>query len=47
MDIDLDEFQGEIDDIARRKCEAASEKVDGFVMVSRRRNYVKFGFLTN
>ncbi|KAF8358421.1 hap-1 [Pristionchus pacificus] len=33
VDIDLDEFQGEIDDIARRKCEAASEKVDGFVMV--------------
>ncbi|GMT37351.1 hypothetical protein PFISCL1PPCAC_28648, partial [Pristionchus fissidentatus] len=33
IDIDLDEFQGEIEEIARRKCEAAAEKVDGFVMV--------------
>ena len=33
VDIDLDEFQGEMEDIARRKCVAAQEKLDGWVMV--------------
>ncbi|GMR42207.1 hypothetical protein PMAYCL1PPCAC_12402, partial [Pristionchus mayeri] len=32
IDIDLDEYQGEIEEIAKRKCEAAAAQIDGFVM---------------
>ncbi|GMR43462.1 hypothetical protein PMAYCL1PPCAC_13657, partial [Pristionchus mayeri] len=33
VDIDLDEIQGDIEEIARRKCEEATNHVEGFVMV--------------
>lgn len=34
MDADLDEYQGEPEDIAQHKCRAAAEKLQGPVLVS-------------